>query len=138
MIFAAKQAITIRWRVILDARVMSGRHFVAAQRLREFIQRGELQARIAGDARNRRFAVQVTLNERFNDRFIKLLFEIQHVKRKAERFGDAARVIHVVERAAAAGKRIAVFVNIDVTALIPQLHRKADELVTLFFEERSG
>jgi hypothetical protein len=37
MIFAAKQAITISFLVILDTRKMPGRNFIAAETLREFV-----------------------------------------------------------------------------------------------------
>ena len=50
------KAIAIGRFVVFDTCIMAGRDLVAAEADRHLIERGELQTRIARDARNRRFA----------------------------------------------------------------------------------
>src|SRR5689334_2068269 len=129
---------TIRRGVELDTRVVSRRDFLTTQTQRESIQRRKLQTAVARYARNRRFAVEITRDERLHDVAFEVAFEIQHVKREAEFFGDAACVVNVIEGTAARRQRIAVFVDVDAAPLIPELHRKTDEFVTLLFQDCRG
>src|SRR5687768_621896 len=110
---------------------MSGRDFLTSQAHRQTIQGCKLQTAVARDARDWRLAVEVTGDKRLHDSTLEVAFEIQHVKRKAELLGDASRVVNVVQRTATRGKRVAVLIDVDAPALIPELHRKADEFVTL-------
>jgi hypothetical protein len=69
---------------------------------------------------------------------LEVAFEIQYVKRKPELFSHTTRIVNIVKRTATRRQRITVFISVDATSLIPQLHREADQLVTLLFENRRG
>src|SRR5438874_10654255 len=113
---------------------MTSRNFLAAQTRSELIERCELQTAVARDARNRRLAIQIAVNERLHDIALEFLFQIQNIKREAKLFRDSSRVVNVVERAATRRQRLAVFVDTDAAALVPQLHRKADQFVALLLQ----
>ena len=113
---------------------MPGRNFLATQTHRQSIQRGKLQTAVARNARNGGFAVEVTRNKRLHYIVFELAFEVQNVKRKAQLLCYSAGVVNVIERTAARWKRVTVFVHTDAAALIPQLHREADEFVPLVFQ----
>ena len=112
-IAAAKQSVTIRRFVILNARIVAGRNFLAAETRRQSVKRSKLQTAVAGDAGNRSFAVEITGDERLHHVALKFAFQIQHVKRKAQLFRHAARVVNIVERTTTRRKRIAVLVHTD-------------------------
>src|SRR4026207_1367491 len=117
---------------------MAGRNFLTSQTQRQSIQRSELQTTVAGNTRNGRLAVQITRDERLNHVALKVALQIQNVKRKAELFSNATSVVNVVERAATRGQRVAVFINIDAPPLVPELHRKANQLVSLILQNCRG
>jgi hypothetical protein len=94
-------------------------------------ERGELQIAVAVHARDRRPARRVLADEVRDDVLFERPLEIDDVMRNADRGGDAARVIQVVERAAAAERDLAV-------RLIVQLHRQPDDVVPLAREKRGG
>src|ERR1043165_2106546 len=126
----------IRFLVKLNTRVMSGRHLVAAETRREAIKRSELQAAVASHTWNRRLAVQVTVDERLDHITLEIAFEVQDIKREAQLFGHAPRVVHVIERTAARRQRLPVLVHTDPAPLIPQLHREPNKLVSLYDARR--
>src|SRR5438067_12680022 len=105
---------------------MTGRDFLASEAGRKLIERSKLQTAVAGDARNRRLATQVAVDERLHHIALEFLFQVQNIKWKAKFFRDAPRVVNIVERAATRRQRLAVFIDTDAAALVPQLHRKAD------------
>ena len=53
--------------------------------------------------------------------------------RRFKLFRHTARIVHVVQRTATRRQRIPVFVDVDATSLVPQLHRETDKVVSLFF-----
>src|SRR5262245_18691318 len=112
---------------------MSGGNFFAAQALSKSIQRRELETTVARHAGNGSFTVQVTSDKRLNDRTLEVALEIQDVERKSKFFSHTTSVINIVERTTTRREGITVFVNVNATALIPQLHGKANEVVPLFF-----
>ena len=89
-----------------------------------------------GVTRNRRLAAEIAIDERLNYIALEIPFEIQNVEREAEFFGHSASVVHVVKRAATRRQRIAVFIDVNSAPLIPQLHRKADQLMPLLLQNR--
>jgi hypothetical protein len=132
----AQQTITIRLSIKHDARVVARRHLLAAEALRQTVERGELQAAVAGHARDRRLAFEVGVDERLDHVALELAFEVQDVEREAQVPGHAPRVVHVVERAAARRQGLAVLVHAQPPPLIPKLHREADQLVPRVLQHR--
>ena len=109
--------------LLLDARIMSGRHMVAAQKPRALEQLVELHEAVAVDARIRRAAMTVAANKLADDLFLEILREIEHVVAHPQPRGDAPRVLHIVKRAAGVSARDArVLVGIE-------LHRAAGTAV---------
>src|SRR5262245_63345425 len=73
----------------------------------------------------------VLLNEVRDQSLAKLALEIDNVVRKADEGGDAPRIVKIVERAAAPPCLLAA-------ALIVELHRQTDNLMTLLGEQGRG
>src|SRR5581483_10411096 len=105
-ISTTQQSITMRRLVKLDARVVTSRDFLAAETDRQLVQRSKLETAVAGNTGNRRFAIQVAVDERLHNVALEFLLQIQHVKRKSQFFGNAPCVINVIERAAARRQRL--------------------------------
>jgi len=116
-------------RIALDPRVMAGRHGVGAEAARPIDERGELQVAVAMRAGQRRASRRVLADEVRDDLLVELLLEVDDVMRDVDGGGDAPRIVEIVERAAAAERRLAV-------GLIVQLHRHADDVVALLGEQR--
>src|SRR5688572_5391644 len=110
---------------------MTGRDLIAPQADCHPIKRSKLQTRVARDTRYWRFTGKVTLDERLNYIAFEVFLEIENVERKTEGFGNTTCVVNVVERATTRRQWIAVFIDVDVAALVPKLHRKAHELMSL-------
>src|SRR5436190_9637670 len=131
MIASAIKAIAIRTLILLDAGVVAGRDLFTAKRNGHAVERGKFQSRIARDARDRRFTRQIALYKRLDNISFEIFFEIQDIERKSERACNPACVVDVIQRATTRRQRVAVFVHVNMPTLIPQLHSKADKLVTL-------
>ena len=86
----------------------------------------ELHVIVAHGARNRRAAFQIIRDERANHVEFELALEVHHVERNSEMLGDAARIVHIVMRAAAMLRR-SIVLELRQATLIPQLHREADD-----------
>jgi len=113
-----------------DARVMTRGDVLGAKTARTIEERRELQVAVAVRARNGRAARRVFADEVRDDRVLELPLEVEDVVRDAERPGDAPRVVQIVERAAAA-KGLAA-------ALIVELHRQTNDVMTLLGEQGRG
>src|SRR5690242_5307594 len=131
MIASAKKAITICGLIVNNPGIMAGRNLIAFEALGHAIKRCKLQAGIARNTRYRCLAAQIALDEWFNDRLFELTLKIQNVEGKSESISNAASVINIVQRTAAARQRLAVLVNRDIAVLVPQLHGEANELMAL-------
>ena len=108
--------------LLLNARVVPGHDVVAAKNFRAVKELAELHEAVAVDAGVRRDSVLVAVDEPAYDRAAEIVREVEHVERHAQRVGDAARVLHVVKRAAGARA-------LDARVLIViELHRAADAL----------
>src|SRR3954453_4430829 len=88
-------------------------------------QRPELDVRVAVDARRRRLASEIRVEERLHDAGIELALEVHDVERDVELRRHSARVIGGVERAAAL-----LELGVRVGHVV-QAHPDADDLVTL-------
>ena len=118
-------------RTDVAPRVVAGRDRLAVvQVARPPEQRPELDVGVAVDARRRRLAAQVGVEERLEDAGIELALEVHDVERDVELGGDPAGVVGGVERAAAL-LELGVAVGDVVEA-----HPDADHLVALLVEER--
>ena len=131
IVHAALQPEAAADRVAIDARVVPGGDRLRAEALRAGRERRELQVAVAVDARNRRPARGVLLDEVRHDVLAELALEVDDVVGDAEARGDAACVVEVVDGAAAAETRL-------TAALIVQLHRQADDLVACLRHQRGG
>ena len=110
---------------------MPGGDGVGAECLRAIEQRGEFQIAVAVGARQRRAPGRVLTDEIRHDVILKLPLEVDDVVGNADRGRDAAGVMQIVDRAAAAERR-------DAFGLIVQLHRHTDDLVALIREQGRG
>ena len=120
-------------RTHVPPRVVTRRDRLAVvQMARSPEQRPELDVRVAVDARRRRLAAHVGVEERLEHAGIELALEVHDVERDVELGGDPTRVVRGVERAAAL-LELGVAVG-DVM----EAHPDADHLVALLVEERRG
>ena len=112
--------------------VPGGDRLAVVQVARPAEQRPELDVRVAVDARRRRPAVEVGVEERLEDAGVELALEVHDVERDVELGGDAPGVVGRVERAAAL-----LELRVRVGDVV-QPHPHADDLVALLVEERRG
>jgi len=122
----AKKFVALRCFIESDARVVSGDQSIRADFARGFDELIELHMIVAERARNRRAAGEIVVNKRTDDSIFKTLLEIYNVMRKAEMFGDALGVVHIVD-AAATMPFVSLRVEFGKAALIPKLHGEADD-----------
>ena len=87
--------------IVAHARVVPGGDALGADLPRGREKLVELHVVVAKRARNRRAALEIIVDERAHDRLLELALEIDHVIGNAQMLGDAARVVDVVDRAAA-------------------------------------
>jgi hypothetical protein len=76
---------------------MTGSDFLATETDRQSIERSKLQTTVTRNARDRRLAAEITGDEWLDYVMLEIAFEVQHVKRKVELFGNAAGIVNVVE-----------------------------------------
>ncbi len=108
---------------------MTGSQGVGANLLGHNQQLIKLQVIVAKAARNGRASRKILLDERTHHVALEALLVIDHVIRDADGLGDAARVVHVVERAAASLHRLGHALVPGQPALVPELHGQADDIV---------
>ena len=111
------------------------RRFIAEGGLQKLI---ELEVVVAERAGNGRAPGEVLAHEGADHVGLEALFLVDDVVGNAEVLGDTARIVDIIERAATRRQRLAVFIHTDAAPLVPQLHREADEFVTLLFEDGGG
>ena len=83
---------------------MAGGDLARAHGVRHLQKLVELDEVVAERAGNRRAPGQVLVDERPHHLLLEAVLEIHHVIRDADLPGHAARIVDVVERAAAAGR----------------------------------
>jgi hypothetical protein len=97
--------------IVLNARVVTGRHFLAAKTRCQSIERRKLEPTVTGNTGDWGLAVKVTFHEGLYHVLLKLALEIEDIKRKAQLFGYATRVIDVIQGATAGRKRLTILVD---------------------------
>src|SRR5258708_17465148 len=86
---------------------------------------------VAEAARDGRASRQILLHERTHHIALEAVFMIDYVIRNANGLGDAARVVHVVDRTTAALHGLGHALMSSQAALVPELHSQADDVMTL-------
>ena len=115
----------------LDARVVAGRDGIGAEAVRAIEQRRELEVAVAVRAGQGRPAGRVLADEIADDLLVELPLEVQDVMRDADGRRHPARVVQIVNRAAAAERPLAVLPVRDVV----ELHGQTDDVVALLDEQ---
>ena len=105
---------------------MAGRQAIGSDLPRGHQQGIELHVVVAQRARNRRAAREILLDKRLHHGFLKSLLVVHNVVRHAQVLRHALRIVHIIERAAALAAR-AVAVELRQAALVPELHRQAND-----------
>src|SRR5690348_966714 len=116
---------------------MAGGDLVGADLPRGDEQLIEFDMVVAESARNRRAPAKIIGDKGTHDSFLERLLKIDNIKREAEVVCDAARVVNIVERAAAMRRR-ASGRELGQAALIPELHGQADDRLTGRVQESSN
>ena len=123
---AAQKLVTAGFRVAPDARVMAGGDALRADLPRRGEELRELDFGIAKAARDGGLAGQIALHERPHHGSFKLLFQVDDVVGNVEKVGHGARIVDVVERAAAPAGVAALArllaQQLRQAALVPKLH----------------
>src|SRR6516164_3925809 len=109
---------------------MTGGERLRAEFARGLEQVAELDRTVAFDTGHRRFAERVALGKGCDHRFAEAILVVQHIVRDADSFGDVARVVDVLARAAGA-------LAMGRCAVVVELQRDADHVVTLRLQQRS-
>ena len=113
----------------LDSDIMAGDHTIAIQNFRPIKQLAELHIAITIDAGIRRNPVLIAFHESANHRISKIIREIEHVESHTEFIGDAARILHILQRTA-------VVRPLQPRILIlKQPHRTADAFVSVILHQ---
>ena len=110
---------------------MAGGDRIGAKTLRSLQQGRELQVAVAVSARQRCSPRCVLAYEVRDDVLVKLSLEVHDVMRNVEGRRHAPGVVQIVERTAAAERRLAA-------GLVVELHRQTDNVVALIGEQSCG
>src|SRR5262249_45786227 len=101
-ILSSQQEPAAQCLVELHARVMAGSHAIGSDPRGVFDEVMKLDVVVAQNARTRRFAPEIRVDERRDDGLFEILLEIKDVIRNAQLRRDTTRVPEIVERAASA------------------------------------
>ena len=113
---------------------MAGGQTLGADLARHAEKRLELHVRVAVGAGDGRAAGEILIDERAHDALLELLLEVHDVMRKIQVLRDALGVVDIVERAAAVLLGT-VALEFGEAALVPELHREADDGVALLLKD---
>ena len=118
--------------IVLVDRVVAGGDAAGADGARGLQQLIELEMVVAERAGNRRAPGEILADERPDHILLEALFLVDDVVGNAEVLGHAARVVHVIERTAAAGLgRVGNAVLAGQAGLVPELQREADDVCAI-------
>ena len=101
-----------------DPRVMPGCDTIRADAGSLIHQVVKLDVVVAENTGARCFALQITSNERTNNRILEIVLEVQNIERNLQVHGHTPGIPQIVQGAASA-------------VIFPQLHGKADDLLAL-------
>jgi hypothetical protein len=113
---------------------VAGGKTLGADLARHAEERLKLHIGVAIGAGDGRAAGEVLVHERAHHARLELLLEIHNVVREIQVLRYGLGVIHVIKRAAAV-LRGAVGLKFGEAALVPELHRKADDGAALLLQE---
>jgi hypothetical protein len=132
---AALEDVAAGGLVALDPRVVSSRDEPRPKALGARRQGRELQVAVAVHAGDRRPACRVLADEVRHDRLAELPLEVDDVVGNSDLRRDPARVVEIVDRAARPEAHLAIRVR---PRMVVQLHREADDLVSLARQQRGS
>ena len=110
--------------------IVPGGQHLGSELTRRDEQVAKLDRHVAVDARNRRLAMNVALGEAIDHRLFEAALVVEHVVRDADTLGNAASVIDILACATGA-------LAMDRSAVVVQLQRHPDHVVTFRLEQRS-
>ena len=122
--------------VTLHARIVTGRNPVRPHARRQIEERVELDGAVAERTGDGGAAGHVLVDEGPDDVRFEALLEVHDVVGNAEFLGHIAGVVDIVEIAAAPAR--GVLGELRETLLIPELHRHADDAVSLAAQQSRG
>ena len=114
---------------------MAGRQLLGVVGLRAIEQLGELQVAVAVRAGDWRAPGDVLAHEVGDHVLAELRLEVDDVVRDADGGGDPARVVEIVDGAAGAERALP---GLGDLAVVVELHRHTDDVVTLLGEQGRG
>src|ERR1700691_3786042 len=132
----AQKLVTTGVRIMTDARVMPRGDAFGANLASGDEQLVELHVIVAESARDRSTALQIVVHEGTDDVLLEFALEIDYVKRDAEMFGDATRIVDIINRATTMLRGLGGL-ELRETALVPKLHGEADDGLTALVHDRS-
>ena len=110
---------------------MAGRQAVGVEVARGLQQVGELDGLVAAHAGQRRLPTQVAVGEIVDHALAEARFVVEHIVRKTGPFGDPAGIADILAGTAGAGPA-------DGGAMVVELQRDTDDLITLGVQHRGG
>src|SRR6204780_4300281 len=132
----AQKLVTTGVRIMTDARVMPRGDAFGANLASGDEQLVELHVIVAESARNRSTALQIVVHEGTDDVLLEFALQIEYVKRDAEMFGDATRIVDIINRATTMLRRLGGL-ELREAALVPELHGEADDGLAALVHDRS-
>ena len=131
----AQQFPATRFFILADARVVAGGQAFGTDLARHAQKRLELHVRVAIRACDGRAAGEILVHKRTHHARLKLFLEIHDIMRKIQMTRNGFRVVDIVERAAAMLCR-GIALQFGQAALVPELHREADDGAPLLLQKR--
>src|SRR5258706_7394732 len=113
---------------------MTGGKTLGADLARHLEERLKLHIRVAVGAGDGRAAGEILVHKRTHNARLELFLEVHHVMREIQVLRYGLGVIYVIERAAAM-LRGAVALKFGEAALVPELHRKANDSAALLLQK---
>ena len=132
MVHGLAQEVAAALRIVFDSGVVAGGHGVSADLAGHAEQFVKLDVVVAKSAGQGRASAQVFGDEGPHDGLLEALLKVHDIERKIEVLGDAAGVIEIVGRTAAAfGAHRERRIDLGQAALVPKLHGEADDATVL-------
>ena len=126
LVHGAEEFVAAGLRVVTHTGVVAGGDALGTDLARGDEELIELHVIVAHGAGDGRAAFEVVRDEGLDYIKLEFAFEIHDVERNAEMFGYAASVVDIVVRAAAMLSGAVIF-ELGQAALVPELHRQAND-----------